>query len=184
MKILLKLLFIAAIYLLSIGAIGWLLIKSYDLFLTNINENVNIQTTLLHSQINDIKNLAATNPASLKDIQEYDARHNTHYYNRVSQQPMNYYDVSASAINPSQISSKETIKISLDGLISTNEQKISDINDSNKGFWSELPKLSTLLLGGLAIFLTSLITNFGNFCSGLINSFRRWICSENLNAPE
>jgi hypothetical protein len=138
------------------------------------------QTALLKSQIDAIKVFAATNPTSLNDVQDYDNKNNTQFYNIIkNQSPRELYSNSMEGNSKSSKSlSKEMIVSSLDEIIRNNEQKISDINNSSTGFWTELPPWSTLLLTGLGIFLTSLITNFGIFCSQLISQLRKWIFKE------
>lgn len=171
-----KLSSIIAFYLLLIGLVGWGLLESYDLFLAAINKKVTNQTSSLNAEINAIQKIKNTDPASLKDIQNYDKSNNTHFSTLVMRESyigMVDYGVGSTDKLPN-VSSKEAINRALTRAINEKQEKITNIIESNRGFWSDLPKLSTLLLAGFGIFFTALITNFGNFISALITAFRKW----------
>lgn len=164
-------------YLLFIALAGYGLIQSYDWFLAEMNKKVVAQTNPLKTNIDEIEKLKATNPVSLKDIQNYDKNNNTHLYNLMMYKtPQNNSIGMVNSVgSQSTIKNKEAINTILDMKIYENKQEILYIEKENTGFWSDLPKLSTLLLAGFGIFFTALITNFGNFISTLITCLRKWL---------
>lgn len=131
----------------------------YNSFIDDVNSKVSSKTEPYEKQISEIKKLQASNPESKEALLSYDRINKTNFYGLGD--------------NIESESYKATLDNKPEKIVAADQSSITQIKD--RSILLDLPSPITILLAGVGIFLTTLITNFGNYCANLIGKFCTWL---------